>query len=220
MCSSRKSWKSGSFLMALMACGSRLVFPLLLLVALLMATANPAQAAKILCSRPPSTVPTEAVQKKNPPSQTTATIGVPFTYTVTAPLLGNVDSSGSFNITQSADNVAVTNVVVADDLTMTGASLTYVTNTAYLVNTSTGARTPMPTPNSTRGAANNPPARSIIVTIAFFISLPSLHPSICKACTKPQTLANRGLRTSPRASLVVPHRRRGAVQPPAAAHVR
>jgi len=143
MCSSRKSWKSGSFLMVLMACGSRLVFPLLLLVALLMATANPAQAARILCSRPPSTVPTEAVQKKNPPSQTTATIGVPFTYTVTAPLLGNVDSSGSFNITQSADNVAVTNMVVTDDLTMTGASLTYVTNTAYLVNTSTGARTPI-----------------------------------------------------------------------------
>ena len=34
-------------------------------------------------------------------------------------------------------------MIVTDDLTTTGASLTYVTNAAYLVNSATGARTPI-----------------------------------------------------------------------------
>ncbi len=135
-------WKSGSFLIALIECGSRLGFPLLLLFALFLGAAHSAQAtmARARCS---STEPSEAVQKKNPPSQTTATIGVPFTYTITAPLLGNLDSSGSFHCTNAADDATVTNVIVTDDLTTTGASLTYVTNAAYLVNSATGARTPI-----------------------------------------------------------------------------
>jgi len=88
-------------------------------------------------------VPVEAVQKKDPPNQTTATIGAPFTYTIVAPLLGNLDSSGSFHYVKTSDDATVTNVVITDDLTTTGASLTYVTNTAYMVNAVTGARTPI-----------------------------------------------------------------------------
>ena len=231
----RKVWKSRSFLMALMACGSRLGFPSLLLIVLLLCAANSAQAATVMCSQfggvvdgsNPATyaamqnaptfgidmdctiknfplsvggfpvtninfhfpkqqsyhidflnvyysghmacadpthstfwiywgpgsidnichecqshfVPIEAVQKKNPPNQTTATIGMAFTYTITAPLLGNLDSSGSFQYIKAADDATVTNMVITDDLTMTGASLTYVTNTAYMVNAATGART-------------------------------------------------------------------------------
>jgi len=41
-------------------------------------------------------VPVDAVLKKNPPDQTTANIGVPFSYTITAPLLGKLDSTGTF----------------------------------------------------------------------------------------------------------------------------
>ena len=78
--------------------------------------------------RAPPRSPRRRGTKKNPPSQTTATIGVPFTYTITAPLLGNLDSSGSFHCTNAADDATVTNVIVTDDLTTTGASLTYVTN--------------------------------------------------------------------------------------------
>src|SRR5208337_1942090 len=237
MCSNRKSWKRGTFLMALTACKSRFGFPSLLLFALLLGAAHSAQAATVMCSQfggvvdgsnpatyaaiknastfgidmdctiknfplsvggfpvtninfhfpkqqsyyidflnvyydghmacadpthstfwiywatdsynkmrstcQSSTAPAEAVQKKNPPSQTTATIGVPFTYTITAPLLGNLDSSESFHYIKAADDATITNVVVTDDLTTTGASLTYVTNTAFMVNAATGARTPI-----------------------------------------------------------------------------
>ncbi|HYA87790.1 MAG TPA: hypothetical protein VEI57_12085, partial [Nitrospirota bacterium] len=128
--------------MPLTACSSRHGFPLLLLLALLLGSTHSAQAATVT-ARCSSTEPAEAVQKKNPPSQTTATIGVPFTYTITAPLLGTLDSSGSFHGINAADDATITNVVVTDDLTTTGASLTYVTNAAYLVNAVTGARTPI-----------------------------------------------------------------------------
>jgi len=139
MSSNQKIRKSKSFLITLIACGSRIGVPLLLLFVLLLGSAHAAQAPKVMCSKAPA----EAVQKKNPPSQTTATIGVPFTYTITAPLIGSSDLSGSFSETQAADDIALTNVVITDDLTTTGASLTYVTNTAYLVNTASGARTPI-----------------------------------------------------------------------------
>ncbi len=88
-------------------------------------------------------VPVDAVGKKNPPAQTTATIGVPFTYTITVPLLGKLDSTGIFQYIANADDSNITNLVIPDDLTTTGAALSYVSNTAYLVNPSTGARTPL-----------------------------------------------------------------------------
>jgi uncharacterized repeat protein (TIGR01451 family)/fimbrial isopeptide formation D2 family protein len=88
-------------------------------------------------------VPVDAVSKKNPAGQTTAAVGVPFTYTITVPLLGKLDATGTFQYIANADDATVTNVVIPDDLSTTGAALTYVTNKAYLVNPSTGTRTPL-----------------------------------------------------------------------------
>ncbi|MBI1920965.1 MAG: DUF11 domain-containing protein [Geobacter sp.] len=88
-------------------------------------------------------VPVDAVRKTNPSAQTTAAIGVPFTYTITMPLLGKLDTTGTFQYIANADDANVTNVVIPDDLTTTGAALSYVSNTAYLVNPGTGARTPL-----------------------------------------------------------------------------
>jgi uncharacterized repeat protein (TIGR01451 family) len=86
-------------------------------------------------------VPVDAVLKENPPAQTTAAVGVPFTYTITAPLLGKLDETGTFQYMANADDTDIKNVVIADDLTASSAALSYVSNTAYLVNTSTGDRT-------------------------------------------------------------------------------
>jgi uncharacterized repeat protein (TIGR01451 family)/fimbrial isopeptide formation D2 family protein len=89
-------------------------------------------------------VPVDAVIKQDPPAQTTAAIGVPFTYTITAPYLGQLDSTGTFNYVNTADTSPITNVVITDDLTQGNtAALSYVSNTAYLVNTATGVRTPL-----------------------------------------------------------------------------
>ncbi len=88
-------------------------------------------------------VPVDMVVKTNPVAQTTASIGVPFTYTITAPKLGSWDvDTQTFNQVADSDTHAdLENLVITDDLTQTGAALTYVTNQAYLVDTSTGTRT-------------------------------------------------------------------------------
>jgi len=104
-------------------------------------------------------VPVDAVLKKNPSAQTTAAVGVPFTYTITAPLLGKLDASGTFQYMANADDSTITSVVIADDLTASGASLTYVSNTAYLVNPNTGDRTslgPLTLGVSSTWLANHP----------------------------------------------------------------
>jgi len=88
-------------------------------------------------------VPVDAVAKKNPPAQTAAAIGVPFTYTITVPLLGKLDATGTFNYIANVDDSTVTNVVIPDDLTTSGAALSYVSNAAYLVNPASGTRTPL-----------------------------------------------------------------------------
>jgi len=88
-------------------------------------------------------VPVDAVSKKNPPAQSTAAIGVPFTYTITVPLMGKLDATGTFQYMANSDDTTVTNVVIPDDLTATGAALSYVSNAAYLVNPATGAKTPL-----------------------------------------------------------------------------
>ncbi len=90
-------------------------------------------------------VPVDAVLKQDPPAQSTAAIGVPFTYTITAPLLGQLDSTGTFQYVANFDTNDIANVVITDDLTTNpGVALSYVTNTAYLVSSS-GIRTPMGT---------------------------------------------------------------------------
>jgi large repetitive protein len=88
-------------------------------------------------------VPVDAVSKKNPPGQSTAAVGEPFTYKITVPLLGKLDATGTFQYMANSDDATVTNVVIPDDLTATGAALSYVSNAAYLVNPGTGARTPL-----------------------------------------------------------------------------
>jgi uncharacterized repeat protein (TIGR01451 family) len=74
-------------------------------------------------------IPVEKINKQNPAGQTTATIGVPFTYTLTIPVLfdpatgGVIDFSGSLNDLHG--------ITVWDDLNTTGADLSYVSHVAY-----------------------------------------------------------------------------------------
>ncbi|MRR33088.1 DUF11 domain-containing protein [bacterium] len=88
-------------------------------------------------------VPVDAVKKENPPAQTTAAVGVPFTYTVKMPLMGKLDATGTFQYLADFDDADLANVVITDDLTTTGAALSYVSNRAWLVNPTTGVRTPL-----------------------------------------------------------------------------
>jgi uncharacterized repeat protein (TIGR01451 family) len=74
-------------------------------------------------------IPVEKIDKQNPAGQTTAAIGVPFTYKLTIPVLFSsqtgivIDSTGSPNDLHS--------VIITDDLNATGAVLSYVSHTAY-----------------------------------------------------------------------------------------
>ncbi|MEN8161572.1 MAG: hypothetical protein ABFS41_15995, partial [Myxococcota bacterium] len=73
-------------------------------------------------------IPVEKIEKDNPPGQTTAAIGVPFTYTLTIPVLFDpatqtvIDDFGSPNQLHS--------VSIFDDLNETGVDLTYLSHTA------------------------------------------------------------------------------------------
>ena len=72
-------------------------------------------------------IPVEKIDKQIPAP--TAAIGVPFTYTLTIPVLYDagtgtvINSSGSFNELHS--------IILTDDLNATGAALTYVSHEAY-----------------------------------------------------------------------------------------
>jgi uncharacterized repeat protein (TIGR01451 family)/fimbrial isopeptide formation D2 family protein len=74
-------------------------------------------------------IPVEKIDKQNPAGQTTATIGVPFTYKLTIPVLFDplsgivVNSSGSPN--------DLHDITVTDDLNATGAVLSYVSHAVY-----------------------------------------------------------------------------------------
>lgn len=74
-------------------------------------------------------IPVEKIDKQNPVGTTTATVGVPFTYTLTSPVLFDpgtgtvIDTEGSLNDLHS--------VVLTDDLKAVGADLTYLSHTAY-----------------------------------------------------------------------------------------
>ncbi|WP_298832489.1 SdrD B-like domain-containing protein [uncultured Piscinibacter sp.] len=81
-------------------------------------------------------IPIEAVSKRTPGP--TATIGVPFTYTVTVPVMYD-PATGTTLQTPSPNTLS--NATIYDDLTTIGASATYVSNTAFLVNG--GTRTPI-----------------------------------------------------------------------------
>lgn len=81
-------------------------------------------------------IPIEAVQKRVPGP--TATIGVPFTYTITVPVMYDPATGATF--LQPSPNT-LSNATIYDDLTAIGASATYVGNTAFLL--SGGTRTPI-----------------------------------------------------------------------------
>jgi uncharacterized repeat protein (TIGR01451 family)/fimbrial isopeptide formation D2 family protein len=81
-------------------------------------------------------IPIESVQKQT--SGSTATIGAPFTYTLTVPVM--YDPATSTYFFQPSPNT-LSNATIYDDLTAIGASATYVSNTAFLVNG--GTRTPI-----------------------------------------------------------------------------
>ena len=72
-------------------------------------------------------IPVEKIDKQNPSGQTTATVGIPFTYRLTIPVLFDpatgtvIKSDGSLNDLHG--------ITVTDDLNATGASLTYVSHT-------------------------------------------------------------------------------------------
>jgi fimbrial isopeptide formation D2 family protein len=73
-------------------------------------------------------VPVEKIDKQNPAGQTTAAIGVPFTYRLTIPVL--MDSGTGTVINASGSPNDLHSVIVTDDLNATGVDLTYVSHVA------------------------------------------------------------------------------------------
>ena len=73
-------------------------------------------------------IPIEKIDKQNPAGQTTASIGVPFTYTLTIPVMYD-PATGTSSDFPSANDLG--NIRITDDLTATGAALTLVNLNAY-----------------------------------------------------------------------------------------
>src|SRR5229473_1628779 len=74
-------------------------------------------------------IPVEKIDKQNPAGQTTAAIGVPFTYKLTIPVLFDPLSGIVVNSRGSPNDLH--DITVTDDLNATGASLSYVSHTVY-----------------------------------------------------------------------------------------
>ena len=71
-------------------------------------------------------IPVEKINKQNPPGQNTATIGIPFTYRLTIPVLFDPNTGTVINTDGSLNDLH--GVIVTDDLNATGASLRYVSH--------------------------------------------------------------------------------------------
>jgi uncharacterized repeat protein (TIGR01451 family) len=67
-------------------------------------------------------IPVEKIDKKNPAGQTTAAIGVPFTYTLTSPVL--FDPGGSVVIDDQGSPNDLHGITITDDLNATGVNTT------------------------------------------------------------------------------------------------
>ena len=78
-------------------------------------------------------IPVEKIDKKNPTGQTTAAIGVPFTYHLTIPVLFDPLSGTVVDFTGSANDLH--GITVTDDLNATGVNLTYLSHTVTWKNT-------------------------------------------------------------------------------------
>jgi len=74
-------------------------------------------------------IPVEKIDKQNPAGQTTAAIGVPFTYKLTIPVL--FDSGSGIVINNQGSPNDLHSIVITDDLNATGAVLSHVSHNAY-----------------------------------------------------------------------------------------
>ena len=73
-------------------------------------------------------IPVEKIDKQNPAGTTTATVGVPFTYTLTSPVLFDPGSGTVINSQGSPNQLH--SVELTDDLNEAGVDLTYISHTA------------------------------------------------------------------------------------------
>ena len=78
-------------------------------------------------------VPVEKIDKQNPAGQAIATIGVPFTYKLTIPVLFDPFTGTVINTSGSTNDLH--DITVRDDLNATGASLSYVSHTVTWLDT-------------------------------------------------------------------------------------
>jgi uncharacterized repeat protein (TIGR01451 family) len=74
-------------------------------------------------------IPVEKIDKAIPPGPATAAIGVPFTYTLTLPVLFDPATTTVINTAGSVNDLH--GVTLWDDLNATGADLSYVSHSAY-----------------------------------------------------------------------------------------
>jgi len=74
-------------------------------------------------------IPVEKIDKANPPGQNTAAIGVPFTYTLTMPVLFDPATDTVINVAGSVNDLH--SATLWDDLNATGVDLTYLSHVAY-----------------------------------------------------------------------------------------
>jgi len=74
-------------------------------------------------------IPVEKIDKANPAGQTTAAIGVPFTYTLTMPVLFDPATTTVINTSGSVNDLH--GITLVDDLNATGVDLTYLSHVAY-----------------------------------------------------------------------------------------
>ena len=80
-------------------------------------------------------IPVEKINKHKPAGQTTAAIGVPFTYTLTIPVLFDPATGGVINNSGSVNTLH--GITITDDLNTTGVSLSYVSHTVTWRNNGT-----------------------------------------------------------------------------------
>ena len=78
-------------------------------------------------------IPVEKIDKDNPAGQTTATVGVPFTYTLTMPVLYDAGTGTVINNQGSLNDLH--GITLTDDLNAIGADLSYVSHTVYWLDT-------------------------------------------------------------------------------------
>jgi uncharacterized repeat protein (TIGR01451 family) len=78
-------------------------------------------------------IPVEKIDKQNPAGQTTATIGVPFTYRLTMPVLFDPATNAVINWAGSLDDLHA--ATITDDLNATGVDLTYLGHVVYVEGT-------------------------------------------------------------------------------------